>query len=207
MTVAEGNVQENPPLFQAWLDRYEAIGRAQHRYLYLLLVLVAFFLVIDGGPGSVPPITSKPLRLEFITLEVSRVLVWALGPSIISFVLLAFLGTFPAADAALHGLKSTAPAGLSGDVYDRVPNLIDFAMYTKGEGAVFIRLLTLSSYPFFATIVFLTAVYLTIRICAQPALGCGRWAVALVALALWVAVVLRLSRLWKGKVKSALKIK
>jgi len=200
-------LNENHPHFEPWLNRYEAIGRAQHRYLYLLLVLAVFFLVLDGGPGSVQPAPDQPFRLEFLNLEVPRLAVWVLGPPIISFVLMAFLGTFPAACSALRGLRSAAPDGLSGEAYDRVPNLIDFAVYTQGEVAVFIRVIALSSYPLFATFVLCVAIHLVIRIASHPAIGFCGWAVIVVTLVLWVPVTVRLSCLWKSKMKSALRMK
>jgi len=205
--MTEGTVQEKRPHFEAWLDRYEAIGRAQHRYMYLLLVLTAFFLVVDGCLGSSVPDTGNPLRIDFIQLEVSKPIVWALGPPIIAFVLLAFLGTFAAAKAALEGLDASAPPGLSGEAYDRVPNLIDFAVRTSGKDALPTRVLAASSYPAFATAVLLFVGLLVYRLFAHPVSSWLRGAVAVVTLLLCVPVVARLGRLWKRKMKSAVKAK
>src|SRR5437773_6382849 len=182
MTFAEGRVQDRGRHFEPWLDRYEAIGRAQHRYMYLLLVLVAFFLVVDGGPGAPAPDSAKPLGIEFLHLDVPRLAVWALGPPVIAFMLLAFLGTFAAARVALKGLEASAPAGLRGDAYDRVPNLIDFAVHTKGDDPLLVRVVPASSYPCFATAVLLSIAYLAYRVWNLEALGWVRWAAVIVTL-------------------------
>ena len=202
MTFAERTVQETREHFAPWLDRYEAIGRAQHRYMYLLALLVTFYLVLAFSPGA-SPATGDPLEVAIIGLSVPRPLVWALGPPVIAFTLLAFLGTFAAAHVALKGLEGCAPQGLAGDAFDRVPNLIDFAVHTRGGDGRPIRVLAASSYPLFATAVLVCVGYLMVQLSIEPELGRSRWLSVVATGMISVWCIGRLWDLWKRKMKRA----
>ena len=170
--------------------------------MYLLAVLVVFYLVLAFRPG--PSSTSDDaLQIAIIGLSVPRSLVWALGPPVIAFTLLAFLGTFAAAKVALKGLENSAPAGLAGDAFDRVPNLIDFAVHTRGGDGRFIRVLAASSYPLYATLVLVSSAYLMVRIMTEEALGPARWLSigATAFISIWC--IGRLVPLWKSKMRRA----
>ena len=102
----------------AWLKRAEVVGRAQERYLWMLLVSGIFFLALDPLPqGSVEPpiipILSLPLRPDTV---------WAAGPFVLGFLVVAAMGSFYAFNTVIAALKGTD----FGEAIDPAPNALDF---------------------------------------------------------------------------------
>jgi hypothetical protein len=191
-------VQQKDEHLRLWLDRYEAVGRAQHRYMYLLAVLVVFYSVLALTPS---PVTGQPLQIALIGLSVQRWLLWICGPPVIGFTLLAFLGTFSAATVAVEGIEASAPHGLKGDAFDRVPNLIDFAVHTKGNDRKLIRIIAASSYPLFATAVFLSLCWFLLVIATEGELGGLRWLSVVATGSMYPSLYHRLFGWWGSKLR------
>ena len=117
-----------PQVPESWYyARMQAIGRAQSRYLLLLLVIAAYTLALrftTGGTVSVP----------FLGLSVLKPIVNAWAVIVLEVVLLALYGTFRAAKQAFDELKKrVGDEGVKLKMYqvDEHPNVADFLGYAS----------------------------------------------------------------------------
>lgn len=67
MPGGKGTVTTKQPDPQ-WLQRAQAIGKAQSRYLLILLVVMIFYLALQERVASAP--TVKPMRVPIVDLEI-----------------------------------------------------------------------------------------------------------------------------------------
>jgi hypothetical protein len=189
------------------LKRFNAAGRAQSRYMYLLLLLTVFFLLLDHRILREPDYLKYSINnIAWIGLDVPVVAIWTLGPPILSFVLLAVLGTFQMLNTTLGRLEEhLGKEKSSSEIIDETPNLIDVAVYTSPKSPRFGHALALLSYPVFLTLIFFAIYYLTNRVLFFSS-SWLRCLVSIFTLCMWPFVLWRLGLLWRGKVTSIKKL-
>ena|SRR2546426_9947919 len=128
-----------PDWVRDWLrDRLRASGRAQSRYLFLLLLTSAYTL----GAHLTP---SDPVEAPFLGLKVPRQLFEAFAVSLLAILTLAFFGSVEAMKRTLGKLAKsikTVPETLSADFIEADPNLLDFLRYSTFIGGAPTWLLT-----------------------------------------------------------------
>src|SRR2546421_9898867 len=109
---------------QHWVRRLEATGRAQARYLWLVLVVGLFYaaLRIRGAP-------LEPISVPVVGLKLDAATVLASGGPILAFLVLAVMGAIRAWTHALEQYRGAVPAK-DAEQLDTHPNALDLAMYT-----------------------------------------------------------------------------
>src|SRR5262245_35373029 len=108
-----------------WLSRYEALGKAQSRYLYVLLIAVIFFLVVNYRTSTDPSFEYKPIGVSALGLDLPPRILLLFGPILILMVLLAVLGSLRAARHAHVELERLLGSCAVSESIDPVPNLVD----------------------------------------------------------------------------------
>lgn len=186
-----------------WLDRYEAVGRAQHRYLFLLLLFSAFFIALDYKLRDDPAFSTKSPTIPYLDLDVSVYVVFAFGPIILTLLVLALIGALKAAGSALGNLKKGSAKSLLSEAYDRVPNLIDFIVYTKQPPPRWLLRVILSTYPTAMTAGGALAVYCAVRFALMSESGALKWIVLIASGALWIPMAIGLKQVWSSKMSKA----
>ena len=109
-----------------WLARAQALGKAQSRYLWTLLIVAAFYIALEAGTT-----TKSEMTVPLLELDISRQIVLACGPLVLSFLILAAMGSLQAYSEAcvnLHQGENFDP-----EQYDISPNAIDLAVYTTSR--------------------------------------------------------------------------
>jgi hypothetical protein len=126
-----------------WIRRVEATGRAQSRYLWILLVTGLFYAALQSRGTPVQTITVPIVELQLDTLSVL-----SSGGPIIAFLILVVIGAIRAWSHALEQVRGTKPAeGV--EQLDTHPNAIDLAIYTTANSPSFLRNLLYFAYPLF----------------------------------------------------------
>jgi len=110
-----------------WLERLQVVGKAQARYLWILLVIMIFYAALQQRVSARADEAS--LKVPIVDLEISATLVLGVGPVLISFLALVILGTMRAYKKAREQL-GLGRADWSGEELDTSPNAMDFAFYT-----------------------------------------------------------------------------
>jgi len=191
--------------FSLWLDRYQAIGKAQSRYMYLLAVLLVFFGLLMAQESSTAFFDTTPMKIPIIGLDVYPEPILAAGPILLGTVALALLGSLSAAIAPLARLDEISARKLSHESYDKTPNIIDMAVYSTTETGKFTKAAIWLSYPTFISLSVAEAIVLINRN-AFHALSSKNWmelAVVSISVLLWIPVLLRLKAFWINRVSKA----
>lgn len=192
---------------EAWVQRSVVVGKAQARYLWLLLLTGLFYLAVHAQIISGMPGTSDRLVIPLIDLALSAVPVWASGPAVISTLILAVHGTLRAYKTAAKAL-SVETFGV-GEEYDLAPNTLDFVAYTTSESPPWARGVLLLTYPLYLGIFCAEAWWLLLAVRSGPAFP-GKWlflslGAVLTLFGTWrvIAYALRNSKraydVWRGK--------
>ena len=144
---------------EEWKERFRAVGKAQGRYLWILLIAGIFYLALDMNISKSN--MSSQQSLPLIGIEVDSFLVWASGSFVLGLIILAALGTFPALTYA------TSRVNLDGErAFERIdtePTAIDFIVYTKPRAKKWTNI-SLITYPFFISLGVLESCWLWIRL-------------------------------------------
>jgi hypothetical protein len=82
-------------LDQYWLNRLQAVGKAQGRYLWILLISALFYAALRARVIDSTAETNS-LKVPLIDIELSAQVVLASGAPVISFVVLAVTGALRA---------------------------------------------------------------------------------------------------------------
>ena len=154
-----------------WAVRLHAVGRAQSRYLFLLAIAGLFYYALDARVSDIREYPNA-LRLPVVGIEVSALTIWASGPTVLGFLLLAVLGTLPALEAASSGMKRSAgydvqseglPEELATDF-----NILDAVVYTTPRTPQPLRRVLSFAYPAVLTLFWLEAAVLLTVLLARP---------------------------------------
>ena len=73
-----------PEQQEHWLERLRTLGRAQARYLWLLVVVGVFYLAVQAQVES-GTVGTETLRVPVVGLPISAPVVWATGPVLLAF--------------------------------------------------------------------------------------------------------------------------
>ena len=131
----------------AWAKRLDVVGRAQARYLWLLLVAGLFYLALHVRVTNGSSADAGELLVPLVDLELSALPVWASGPAVLSILLLAANGSLRAFKTAASALN-VERYGV-GEEYDSAPNALDFVVYTTSASPRSARALLLFTYPLY----------------------------------------------------------
>ena len=126
-----------------WIRRLEAVGKAQARYLWLLLIAALFYAALYARNPSSDTITVPVVDLHLDTLTVE-----ASGGPILAFLVLVIIGAIRAWTHALEQIRRAKPAK-DGEQLDTSPNAIDLAVYTTDSSPSIIKKITYFAYPLF----------------------------------------------------------
>ena len=168
-------------LDQHWLERLQVIGKAQTRYLWMLLVAMVFYAALLWRVRGSLDETS--LKVPIVDLEVSGSLVLGFGPLLISFLVLVMLGTMRAYTRAREQL-GLGRADWSGEQFDTSPNAIDFAFDTIPSSPKVVATALHFAYPLFLVTGLVEAAWLAKRL--VDACAPARWMFVVAASVLWL---------------------
>ncbi len=179
-----------------WLRRLEATGKAQARYLWLLLLTGLFF-----GALRVRASTSQPITVPLVDLELDATTVLAAGAPIIAFLVLAVMGAIRAWTRALEQIRGQSLR--DAEPLDIYPNALDLAIYTTEKSPVLLRDALYFAYPLYLTVALAESAWLErwlLGAAGVPgrtfflAAGCLCWlGAATLVLIMWVARVKKIA--------------
>ena len=140
-----------------WKKRIEVVGKAQARYLWVLLIVGLFYWTLqsDINNGASLPEIKTPI----IGVNLSGEILLASGPSVIFLLIIIIYGTFRAFGTAVKKLN-LGPGHI--EPYDLAPNAIDFAAYNPKKDKEFPASLFLLAYPLYLSIFWFEAIILLI---------------------------------------------
>lgn len=141
-----------------WLERLHVVGRAQARYLWILLVTMLFYLALK--PRVDLSSTDTPLNVPIINLELSGSTVLSFGPLVMSFLVLAILGTLRAFGHTRRQLGLKTSGDWSGEELDTSPNAIDFTLYTTSKSPKIVSTAAHFAYPAFLSAALVEAAWI-----------------------------------------------
>lgn len=128
-----------------WLERVKAVGAAQARYLWVLLILMLFYAALQVRTVSPPGTVSA--RVPLLDLEISSILILSSATAVLSVVVLAVAGSM----SALGRARKQGLGERTGEEFDLHPNVIDLAFYAPpGSARLFVHLAR-SVYALFLT--------------------------------------------------------
>lgn len=181
-----------------WLERAKAVGATQGRYLWALLILMLFYAAlqvenVSGGSASV--------KVPVVGLELSRMVVLASGPAVLSLIVLAIVGSM----RALRRGREQALKTHTGEEFDLHPNVIDLAFYAPpGSAAPFVHLAR-TVYAVFLSLSLAEGVWLASHMLASHVLD-GRPAfyvavIEVIGALLWVRAAWLVGGVWIRSVR------
>ena len=168
-----------------WLDRLRVVGRAQARYLWILLVTMVFYAALQLRTATSPG--TAALKVPLVDIEISAAATLASGTAVLSFLVLAVRGTMRAYRRAREKLGLSAGADWSAEELDTSPNAIDFALYTTPESPKTLATIVAHfGYAFFLLVTLAEAAWLWWNLVAARTVSL--WQVfALLGALLWLA--------------------
>ena len=179
-----------------WRKRFEALARAQSWYLYVLLVVGAFYLALDSQIHAALQEPPRSVILPTVGIPVDPTVVWATAPLVLGLLSLAALGTFPALRFAYKKMEC-GEDDEAWEARDTVPTAIDLIVYSRNCRLA--SALGLLAYPAVLTLFVVEASWLWWRVLGSRGnVGYSSVLLLLGALATLLAWV-RLFSLWAYK--------
>jgi hypothetical protein len=181
-----------------WLERVDAIGATQGRYLWALLIVMLFYAAlqveaVSGRPASV--------KVPIVDLQLSTIVVLSSGPGVLSLIVLAIVGS-------MRALRRGREQGLdsrTGEEFDRHPNVIDLAFYAAPGSASFFAPLPRLVYAVFLSLGLTEGVWLSCHMLARHAVD--GWppsyivVVEVLGALLWFRAVWLVSGVWSRSIR------
>jgi hypothetical protein len=188
-------------LDQYWLKRLQAVGKAQGRYLWILLISALFYAALRARAiDSTAETTSFSLKVPLIDIELSAHVVLASGAPVISFLVLAVTGALRAFGQARTKLGLGSGGDWSAEAVDTHPNAIDLALYTTAKSPKLIATVTYFVYPLFLTAALIEAAWLWSNF-LDPSRHVPVWnALSVFALVFWVPAAWQVCSMWIKRV-------
>jgi hypothetical protein len=183
-----------------WRERFQAVGRAQARYLYVLLVAGVFYWALHVQVMSARAATPAEQQLPAVGVAVNRDIVWGTAPIVLGCIILACLGTFHALRRASEELGAPARDDAVFESMDRSSTAIDFIVYAKSG---WLSRLGLLSYPVFLSLVYVEAWCLWCSVFGTSVTFFGRGVSLVVGGGILILCFPRLFGLWLSKCKKA----
>lgn len=181
-----------------WVLRFQVAGRSQARYLWLLLVMGIFYLAVDAQLRSDPQV--EVLSVPAIQLEIAATVVWASGPAVLAFILLAYMGAVRAATRASEVL-GLGRRWRPHEAFDTAPNAIDLAVYTTKDSHWVVSTLLYFVHPTVLTVAWLEVYLLTLNVSVIPHDVPGRWGWVGAAGVLASCAAFHVYRTWRGRIR------
>lgn len=136
---------------QQWIERAQALGKAQARSLWLLLVAAIFFLAVGSGTPADSAGKSVPLLGRDVTAPAW--VVRASGPFVLSFLVTVAMGALRARGVAIENAGGDTKTAKANEPWDVNPNPLDLAKYSQEETPLLLRRFSLLGYPVFLTLI------------------------------------------------------
>ena len=142
-----------------WLRRLDATGRAQDRYLWIILLTGLFYFALRFSNAG-----AQAVSVPLISLTLDATAVLAAGGTVLAFEVLSAIGALM---AWTNALRSYAPKSWRDDAerLDTHPNALDLAIYAMPGGSASVRTLRTFVYP----------AYLGIALVESAWLQCWLW--------------------------------
>jgi hypothetical protein len=193
-------------LDQYWLRRFQAVGKAQARYLWVLLIAMLFYAAVRARVVGVPTETLPPLSVPLVGLEIDAATVFASGPVVLSFLVLVVIGSLRAFEHAREKLKLGTGGDYMTEQVDVHPNAIDLAVYTPIRSRSIPATIGYFAYPAFLVAALAEATWLGWSLVgpSEAQLGSLGWFIA--ALVVWVPAVWLVGAMIVGRVKNVPKL-
>ncbi len=186
-----------------WIERFRAVAKAQRRYLWILLISGIFYLALDTTISKQP--NQSQQNIPMIGIEVDSTVVWASGSLVLSLIVLAALGTFPALSHA-YSKVNTDGYECPFESLDTEPTAIDFIVYAKPGTSLWARL-SLVTYPLFITMIVIESIWLWFRLAKSKPSYWWRYMFLVLGGAMIIICFFRLFSLWKSKIGKIIKDK
>ena len=139
---------------EQWLRRLDATGRAQARYLWILLLACLFFFSLRQSAAS-----SQQISVPVVDLKLNAAAVLGSGGTIIAFIVVASLGAITAWSRALHDYGGEQWRQIA-ERLDIHPNALDLAIYTTPESSKAFARVGYFVYPLYLTLALVESVWL-----------------------------------------------
>ena len=169
---------------------------AQTKYLWLLLILGAFYWAVHSDVTSPPEAPTPLLTIPGTATRFPVLTVWATGGPVLLFVLLVILGALRAYTRAYHQL---APAS-DDETVDDHPNAIDWAADSTAATPKALAWLLGFSYPLYMTVFAVEATILLLTVARWPVAVPGRELFTILGIIEAVPVYLLLLPFWYERV-------
>jgi hypothetical protein len=185
-----------------WLTRLDAVAKAQEKYIWAIVLAAVFFWALQSsviaGEGE-----SELIEAPIFEIKLAASVVWAAGPAVLSFLVLALYGSLRAVAAALDklGHPNEVP-----EAFDVAPNALDFAVYRTPHSHPLWSLFSHFAYPIFVTLVLLeTLIILEMLLLYLEIPVAGRWVFVILGAFLWALAVTQCRRQWYSRIDRAKK--
>jgi hypothetical protein len=171
-----------------------------------LLLVMVFYAAVQSPVHSSPSGTS--LKVPLMGLELSGAIVLAVGPAVLSFIVLAIVGKTRAYRQARQKLGLSGQPHWSGEELDAYPNAIDLALYTTPQSPKINASVAHVGYAFFLLLALMEAAWLWWRLIETQAqawlmfaaIGASLWLpAAFLVASLWCRRIRDLPTLWRTK--------
>jgi hypothetical protein len=187
-----------PELDPYWLQRLQSVGKAQARYLWFLLVAALFYLalrpqVIAGSTGA--------LQIPIVELQLDGSLVLASGPVVLSFLVLAIMGSLRAFRRARDKLSLGHGADWQSEAADTHPNAIDLAFYTTPESPKVLATVAYFAYPGVLLAGLLEAAWFWYELTSEQYAVDHRTAFLVISVFVWVPAAWQVGTMLVGRLK------
>lgn len=150
-----------------WVDRLQATGRAQARYLWVLFVLCLFYAALFFQVRNTLPDNLPDPTMPVVGISLSTRLLLASGPAVISFLVIVVTGALRAFSNAEKQL-GIEPHEYGTERLDTHPNAIDLAVYTTKESHFLLKGIAYHAYPAFLAAALAEAMWLGFNLYAAP---------------------------------------
>lgn len=191
-----------------WLARLNALGRAQSRYLWILLVACLFYAALrTATQASVDP-NDPGLQVPIVDLTLNPKIVLALGCVVISFLVMAITGSLRAYSNARSNLGAGSGADYKAESFDTSPNAIDLAVYTTKDSPRWLAVIAYFTYPAVLTLALFEGAILAYDLINGPLKSiAGRWWFVGAGGILWILAVWQVVTIVIGRIHNVHKLR
>jgi hypothetical protein len=177
---------------EQWLRRLDATGRAQARYLWILLLACLFFFSLRQSEAS-----SQQISVPVLDLKLNAAAVLASGGTIIAFIVVASFGAIAAWSRALQQYGGDDWRQIA-ERLDIHPNALDLAIYSRPESSKAFARIGYFVYPLYLTVALVESVWLQWWLWNSAALGKIFFSIAW--LLIWSRAVFLLVQVWLQRI-------
>lgn len=187
-----------------WLGRLESVGKAQSRYLYLLLIFAIFLFILEYQFQTRHDFLMKPLNIPILNIYIEPILIFAFSPIIFAILEMGTIGTMRSWKTAREKIQQILPENIPSEAFDRVPNLIDFtfAKTPKTKNPLIIYLIW-AKYPFVLSVFALEAFWMFHHLFEFKNIYPYKWILIIISGFFWVPVLTGLKEIWTNKMNKA----